>query len=158
MVLKLCQSLIVRHIVVLSQITYIVLEQAEELVLADTADGAILVLHADVRDIVQFAEDAKLAELGDARQKYEAQVFLLTLQRTDEVAHYISNLTLQFLVFHRVVHWRVVFVNEHHHLFASLGIGSLDDVLQSDVIRFRKFRIERILRLVFRQHTIECGM
>ena len=58
-----------------------------KLSLADTADGRVLVEQTDVVEVVEFAEDAELRELGNTRDEGELQVWIKHLQRTVEVLH-----------------------------------------------------------------------
>ena len=41
---------------------------------------------------------------------------------------------------HDIQHWRIIFVNEHHHLLATLLVSSIDEVYQTIVCPFDRFR------------------
>ena len=56
----------------------------------DATDTSIVIIHGYVGDVVQFAEDADLRELGDACQEDKAQFCFAVFQRTEEVAHDIA--------------------------------------------------------------------
>lgn len=61
------------------------------------------------------------------------KIVLFSLQRTEEVAHDVTYLVLQVLVFHRVVHRRIIFIDEHNHIPVGLLLGGIDDANQSDI-------------------------
>ena len=48
----------------------------------NAANGSVRLVHTDIRDIVQLAEDAELGKLGDAGQEHKAQIRVACLQRT----------------------------------------------------------------------------
>ncbi len=50
----------------------------EHLLLGDAAYPGVGLVHADVLDVVQLAEDAELREFGNARQEDEAEHGLAT--------------------------------------------------------------------------------
>lgn len=84
-----------------------------------SATTAIFVLETEYFQIVQLAKDAQLTEFGDSRDEDEAQVALLLFQGAEEVAHYVAYAVLQMFVVQRVVHWGIVFVDEHNSLPAT---------------------------------------
>ena len=49
-----------------------------------------LLIHADVLDVVQLAEDTQLGEFRNARQEHITQVWVAGLQRTIEVSHHVA--------------------------------------------------------------------
>ena len=87
--------------------------------------------------VVQFAEHAELRELRYARQEHKAQIVGLTLQRTEQVSHALTDFVLQLRLMDGVEHRRVVLVDEHHHLAVRLTIGRLNDVGQTVTVAVR---------------------
>ena len=73
---QLRQALLVCHAKRFAQSLYIRFHLRGKLCLADTADGRVLVEHADVIEIVEFAEDAELREFGDTRDEDKLQIWV----------------------------------------------------------------------------------
>ena len=72
--LQLCAGLLVCLSVVQREGPDVLVEVPEELLLAHAADVGVLLPHGDVHKVVEVAEDADLAELGDPREECEADV------------------------------------------------------------------------------------
>ena len=68
----------------------------------DTADGGKVGKHTDVLQIVQFAENAQLRKLGDAREEHEPQIGVTVLQRTVEVAHHLTENGQLLVLMHHI--------------------------------------------------------
>ena len=45
----------------------------QHFLLGDAADAGVWLVHTDIRDIIELAEDAELRELRDARQEDETE-------------------------------------------------------------------------------------
>ena len=78
-VIKMCQlrqALLVCHAKGFAQRLHIRFHLRSKFGLADTTDGWILVEHADVIEIVEFAEDAELREFGDTRDEGKLQIWV----------------------------------------------------------------------------------
>ena len=132
----------------LSHIINIARHLRQHLLLRNTTDGSIRIIHTDILDIVQLTKDTELRELGDARQEDEAQVGIAGLQWRVEVAHRVAQ-ALQFpLLVHHVEQRCVILIDQDHHLLAGLPIGTLDQAPQAliriDIIR-RPFAIDRLV-------------
>ena len=118
------------------QFVYILRHLRKHFLLGDAADARILIIHRDIGDIVQLAEDAELRELGDAREEDEAELGLAILQWAIEVAHRVAKRIQLFLLVRHIQHRRVVFVDKHHHLLATLLISGVDEVYQTVVASY----------------------
>ena len=79
-----------------SKFVQIVCHLRADFLFADAADGCKRWQHGDVLQIVQLAEDAKLRELGDAREENKMQMGVAVLQRRVEVAHDLAQLLQLF--------------------------------------------------------------
>ena len=160
MIAQRSHSLVVCHVIFLRQCFDVFLVGIQKFLFGKAAYSGIVILHREDLQVVQFAKDAQLAELRDARDEDKAQVGILLLERTEEVTHDISDLVLQFLIIHRVMHRTVVLVDEHHHLLASLLIGSQDHVFHSLSISRRVLYgiINMISPLIFRQNGVKRNM
>ena len=101
--------------------------------LGDAADACIIFVHRDEGDIVQFAEDANLRELGDAGKKDETEFCFAEFQRTEEVAHDVSQSILLLLFVCHVKHGCIIFVDEHNYLFPCFLVCCIDQFCQSVV-------------------------
>ena len=66
-----------------------------EFILGDAADGRVLGIHRDIRQVVDGGEDAQLRELGDARDETETDHRLVGLQLHIELLHHIAELLQQ---------------------------------------------------------------
>ena len=121
----------------LGQTHEVVVHILKDFLLRESADGGELRFHTDIDEVVEFAEDAHLRELRDARQEYEAQVRVAGFQWRVEVAHHLSQLRQVLLFVHHIQQRCIVFVNEHNHLLARLGVGMLNEPYKSLVeVRF----------------------
>ena len=117
----------------LGQTHEVVVHILKDFLLREPADGRKLGLHTDIDEVVEFAEDAHLRKLRDARQEYEAQVRVAGFQWRVEVAHHLSQLRQVLLFVHHIQQRCIVFVNEHNHLLARLGVGFVNESGQSIV-------------------------
>ena len=73
--------------------------------------------------MVQVAEDADLAELGDTGDEYELQVFIIAFQRAEEALEDCLVVLLQFVVIQHLNQWFVIFIHQHHTFLAGLFPG-----------------------------------
>ena len=89
--LQLCHHLPRRQLVGLSQTGDAVLHVVQQFRFRYAADAGIVILHGDVADIVQFAEDAELREFRDAGEEDEAQIWVAVFERTVEIAHDVAH-------------------------------------------------------------------
>ena len=80
-------------------------------ILADTAEGGVVGMHADVGNVVQLAEDAQLGELGDAGEEDEAQVGVAGLQGAVEVPHHVAEYGKVCFFMHHVQERGIVFID-----------------------------------------------
>ena len=71
------------------------LQFRQQLLLGDAADSTEVITHANVLQIVQFAEDTHLAELADARDEKETEILPHPLEGTEEITHDSPQLALQ---------------------------------------------------------------
>lgn len=72
------------------------LHLCQQFLFRDTANATVIIRHADILQIIQFAENAHLAKLADTCQEKEAEIFSTLLQRAEKVAHNASDFFLQF--------------------------------------------------------------
>ena len=91
-----------------------------QLFLGNAADGGKAVVEADVLESVELAEDGELAELGDARQKHEAQVFVACLERSKELPHGKAKRMELLGVVRDIEERGVVLINENNESLACL--------------------------------------
>ena len=99
--------------------------------LGDTTNSSILFIHAHIRDIVKFAENTHLRELGDARQENKAEIRLAHFQWTIEIAHNVAkNLQGSFFVYY-IQQRGIILIDEHDYLLACLLISSLNQIGQT---------------------------
>ena len=87
---QLFQTLLVCHTKRLAKRLNIPTHRRGQLCKADATDGRILVVHADVVKVVQFAEDAELRELGYASDKDKLQIRIEQFHGTIEVLHHLA--------------------------------------------------------------------
>ena len=115
------------------QFVYILRHLRKHFLLGDAADARILIIHRDIGDIVQLAEDAELRELGDAREENEMQMGVAVLQRRVEVAHDLAHFFQTNVIMRYIQKRSIVFINKHYHFLARLGLSFQYKVLQSIV-------------------------
>ncbi len=116
---QLCQAFLIRHTQVFSQCLYIRFHLSGKFLLADTADSRILVEHTDVIEVIEFAEDAELRELGDTRDEGELQIWVEHLQRTIEVLHDEAQRFQIFLFMHYIQQRGIIFINDNTTFYPS---------------------------------------
>ena len=103
----------------------------QQFLLGDAAEGTEVIAHTDILQIVQFAEDAQLAELADTRDKKKTEILPQPLERTEELAHLVAKLLLQKGIGITVKQRSIVLVNQHYNRLSGLGVGTQDDALQT---------------------------
>ena len=113
----------------------------QHFLLRNATNGSVRLVHTDIRDIVQLAEDAELRELGDAGQKHESQIGITRLQRTVKVAHHIAQYREILLLVHHIQQGRVILVDEDYHLAVGLFAGTHDECLHPVIKSNRPFRL-----------------
>ena len=91
----------------------------------------ITVVHRDVVQIVQVAEDADLAEFRHPREESEAEVAVLRLEYGIEGLECLSEQVLKGLVVDGQQKRLVVFVDEEHHLPSCLLVCQTHDMLEA---------------------------
>ena len=139
------------------QFVYILRHLRKHFLLGDAADARILIIHRDIGDIVQLAEDAELRELGDAREEDEAEIRLTSLEWTKEIAHDVAELLQAVIIVGNVKKRRVIFVDEHHHLLACFLIGGHDQVFKTD-IGIHLFTLVAKPSLLLLQHVSQISL
>ena len=89
------------------------------------ADGAVAHIQRDVLEVVQAREQADFAELGDAGQKDELEVFVRVFEHRVEVFERVAHLARSVFVFNAVKDGFVVFIYQYHHTLTCLlrGVG-----------------------------------
>ena len=130
---QLCQTFLIRHTQVFSQCLYIRFHLSGKFLLADTADSRILVEHTDVIEVIQFAEDAELRELGDTRDEGKLQVWIEHLDGTIEVLHDEAQRFQIFLFMHYIQQRGIIFINDNHYLLTCLLVCFFHQVFQTEV-------------------------
>lgn len=99
----------------------------QQLFFHDTANTAVIIRHTDILQIIQFAEDAHLAELADTCQEKETEIFATLFQWTEKVTHNATDFFLQFRRTVSVQHGRIIFINQHHDLLPCLLVCPADN-------------------------------
>ena len=122
----------------------------------DATDGGVFRQHADVLDIIQFAEDAELRELSNTGEEDETQVRVTGFERTIKVAHDVAENREVLFFMHHVEQGRIVFVDEHHHLTTRLFVGAADDALKALVHIFLTFATA-IYVFIFYQFQVQLA-
>ena len=108
---QLCQAFLIRHIQGFTHSLNIRLHLRGKLCLADATDSRILVEHADIVKVVEFAEDAELRELGNTRNEGKLQIWVELFQRTIEVLHNETQLLKIILLMHNIQQWGIIFID-----------------------------------------------
>ena len=111
----------------------VVHSMSKHFLLGDAAYCGKIRVHGNVCQVVQFAEDADLRELGDAGEEQEMQVGVGIFQRRVEVAHDVAKLGQGLVLVNHVKHGRVVFVDKDDHFLACLFVDVANEVLKSQI-------------------------
>ena len=91
MLLELLQGLLISKPIMLSHLLDTLTEILRQFTLGDSTTAAVFILQRENLEIVQLAEDAELAKLGDACDEYKANVSLLLLQGAEEISHDVTD-------------------------------------------------------------------
>lgn len=102
-----------------------------QLFLGNAANRRIALIHRDVAQVVELAKDRKLAELGNAGDKDELQVFVTGFERCIELAHDGAKGPQRLFVVHCVKKRRIVLVHQYHRLTGRLGTRSVNETEQA---------------------------
>lgn len=127
---------------------------ADQLLLADAANGRELGVHADVLQVVELAENTELRELGDAGEEHEPQPCVACFEWRIELAHHLAECLELVGVVHHVEQRCVVFVDEHDDLLAGLVVSALDKAEQPGA-RSLRIRVAAKLILASGEQKIE---
>ena len=127
------------------------------LLLRYATDGGVWLLHADVGNVVQFAEDAELGEFRYACEEHKAQIGVATLQRGIEVAHHVAKDGKVLFLVHHVEKRSVIFVYQDHDLLPGLLVGTNDERCQP-VVRINSRIRYPILRLIAGQSVGQVAL
>ena len=119
---KTLHSTFARGLLGLSKIVKIVCHGSDHLLFGDAAYAGIVWSHGYVLQIVEFAEDAELRELGDAREEDKMQIWVAVFQRRIEIAHHIAQHGQCLVFMHHIKQRSIIFINENDHLLARLFI------------------------------------
>ena len=92
MVFEFLDSLLPAQFQMLGKSIDVITHLGQQFLLGDATDAGIRLVHAHILDVVQLAEDAELRKLRDARHKDKSKHRLVSLQRTIEVAHRVTEL------------------------------------------------------------------
>ena len=117
-------SFLVSLIVCLGHPLDVRLQVCEQFLLGDAAKRTEIIAHADVLQVIQFAEDAQLAELADAGDEEKAKILSQPFEGAEELPHLVAELLLQGGVGIAVQQGSIVLVNQHDHLLSGLLISS----------------------------------
>ena len=90
LLLQSLDGLFASYLLGLGEIVDIVGHLSEHLVLGYATHRGIVGTHGDVLQVVKFAEDAELRELGDAGEEKKFQMRVAVLQRRVEIAHNLA--------------------------------------------------------------------
>ena len=72
------------------KLLYIIAHLRNQLFFGNATHSGIRFVHANVGNIVEFAEYAELGELRNAGDEHKAQHLLTVFQRTVEIPHYVA--------------------------------------------------------------------
>ena len=105
----------------------ILVEVPEELGFAHAADVGVFFSHRDILQVVEVAEDADLAELGDPREECEADVSVFGFQGAIERFQNLLVFFLEFSVADSLEKGLVIFVHQDDCPFSCRDGGASDD-------------------------------
>ena len=91
---------------------------------ANATNSGIRFIHADILDVVQFAEDAQLRKFRDACQEHETQIRVARLEWAVEIPHYVPKRGQVLLLIHHIEKRGVIFVYQNNNLPAGLSIST----------------------------------
>ena len=129
--LELCERLVYREAQTLGKRFHVGPQLREQLILAYATDSRVLVVHGDIEQVVELAEDAKLSELRDARYEDKLEVWVKRLDGRIEVLHDAAQRGEVLVLVHHVEQRRVIFIDYEHHLLPCLFISGLDKMLEA---------------------------
>ena len=115
-VFQFCQHLVFGQVVCLAKLVDAFLEVVHHLPFRNTAYRSIFGVHGDVFEVVDLREDAELRELGDARDKDEAEVLIQLLQRRIKRLQQGAHRLEPFAVVEHGEQRRIVLVDEDDDL------------------------------------------
>ncbi len=120
---------------------------------ANATDGRILVVHGDIKQIVQLTENAELGKLGDTREEDKLEIRVEHFYRTVEVLHDTAQGSKVLILVHHIKQRSVILVDDERHLLTSLLVGSLHDI-GKPYVRFLILILFRAELLFVRQKQI----
>ena len=151
MVFEFLDSLLPAQFQMLGKSIDVITHLGQQFLLGDATDAGIRLVHAHILDVVQLAEDAELRKLRDARHKDKSKHRLVSLQRTIEVAHCVTEL-IEFFFFMRHIQQRsIIFINEHHHLLASLLENHFYQVIEPIIVSVTVIFYTILLFIIFQK-------
>ena len=124
------------------------------LLFTDTAEGSVWLVHADILNVVQFAENTQLRELRDACQEHETQIRVARLERAVEVPHHVPKRGQVLLFMDHVEKRSVIFVYQYDYLSVCLFKRAFYQIRQTHIgISIRYAAV--IFPLIFGQHIVQ---
>ncbi len=100
---------------------------------ANAADSRILVVHGDIKQVVQLTENAELGKLGDTRKEDKLEIGIEHFYRTVKVLHRSAQRTKVIILVHHIEQWSIIFIDNDNDFFSSLLICLHHQIFQSDV-------------------------
>ncbi len=128
-----CECLVYAEVQTFGKQLHIGQHPRVQLIATDATNGRILVIHGDVEQVVQFAENAQLRELGDAREEHEFEIRVEHLDRVVKVLHCTAQGGQVRLLVHHIKQRSVILVDDKHHFLSRLLICLHHQVFQSYV-------------------------
>ena len=133
MVLQFCYGFLTTQPQFPGKLVHVSTHLTKQFIFGDSANAGIRLVHADVLDVVQLAEDAELRELCDSSQENEAEHRFAILKRRVEVAHRVPQDIKIFPFMSHVKQRCVIFIDERDNLPAGLLIYGLYQVEEPNV-------------------------
>ena len=75
-----CNGFLAAYLLIIGKIIYIVAHLCQHLFFGNTTDAAEFRVHGYILQVVEFAKDAQLRELGYAREEHKLQIWVAVLQ------------------------------------------------------------------------------
>ena len=124
-----------------------------QIALGNAADVRVAVIHRDVIEVVEPAEDAEFSHFGDTGQEAEAELAVPAFHQAAKALQAAAESFPQRLVACCVQQRLVVFVYQNHDRSACLFISRVNDILETDI----GFGISGCDAAIFSQSKIGCG-
>ena len=116
-------TLVLRYLILFGKFRNALVEVVFQLLFGYSAYIEVGLVHRDIFQIVQPAEDAHLPELRHAGEEYEANIFVFPFYHAVKPLQLAAHLLCQFLIVDIVDNRLLVFVDKKDHLLPRLLAG-----------------------------------